>query len=64
MTDLRPFSPVPLAINGQLLLHSSKQSRKQLGIRDSFGCFSRIKNVYAKLRRELVTGCDSVDTNS
>ena len=44
MTDLRPFSPVPLAINGRSLLHSNKQSRGRLGIRDSFGCFSRIIN--------------------
>ena len=50
------FSPVPLAMNGRSLLHSNKQSRMRRGIRDSFGCFSRIKKFYAELRRELVTG--------
>ena len=38
-----PFSTVPLAINGRLLLHSNKQSRMVRGIRDSFLCFSCIK---------------------
>ena len=33
-----PFSPILLAINDRSLLHSNKR----LGIRDSFGCFSRI----------------------
>ena len=37
------FSPVPLANNGRSLLHSNKQSRERLSIRDSCGCFSRIK---------------------
>ena len=40
-----PFSPVLLANNGRSLLHSNKQSRGRLGIRNSFGCFSRIKNL-------------------
>ena len=43
MTELRPFSPVPLAINGRSLLHSNKRSRGRLGICDSFGCFSCIE---------------------
>ena len=34
-----PFSPVPLAMNDRSLLHSNKQSRMRLGIRDIFGCF-------------------------
>ena len=38
-----PFSPVPLAMNCRSVLHSSTQSRMRRGIRDSFGCFSRIK---------------------
>ena len=37
-----PFSPVPLAMNGQSVLHSNKQSHMRRGIRDSCGCFSRI----------------------
>ena len=39
-----PFSPVPLAMNGRSVFHSNKQSRMRRGIRDSSGCFSRIKN--------------------
>ena len=42
--DNAPLSPVPLATNGRSVLHSNKQSRMRRGIRDSFGCFSRIKN--------------------
>ena len=64
MTELCPFSPGPLAINCRSLLHSNKLTRGRLGVRDSFGCFSHIKNVEAELRRELVTGLLSVDTNS
>ena len=37
------------------LLHSNKHWRGRLGIRDSFGCFSRITNCSAELRRELAT---------
>ena len=45
MAELTPLSPVPLAINDRSLLHSNKQSRVQLGIRDSWGGGgSRIKN--------------------
>ena len=39
-----PFSPVPLAMNDRSLLHSNKQSRMRLGIRDIFGCF-RVYNL-------------------
>ena len=39
-----PFSPIPLANNGGSVLHSNKQTGMRCGIRDSFGCFSRIKN--------------------
>ena len=38
-----PFSPVPVAMNGRSVLNSNKQSRVRRGIRDSFGCFSRIQ---------------------
>ena len=48
-----PYSSVPLAMNGRSVLHSNKQSHWRLGIHDSFGCFSPIKNVYAELRREM-----------
>ena len=41
-----PFSHVPLAMNGRSVLHSNKQSRMRRGIRDSFGCFSRIKKFW------------------
>ena len=34
-----PFTPVPLAMDGQSVLHSNKQSRMRRGIRDSFECF-------------------------
>ena len=37
-----PFSPVPLAMNGRSVFQN-KQSRMRRGIRDSVGCFSRIK---------------------
>ena len=40
-----PFVPVPMAINGRSLLHSNKQSCGRLGVRDSFGCFSRIEKL-------------------
>ena len=40
--SIDPFSRVPLAMNGRSVLHSNKQSRRRLGIRDSFWCFSRI----------------------
>ena len=39
------FSVVPLAMNGRSALHSNKQARMRRGIRDSFGCFSRITKV-------------------
>ena len=42
------FSPVPLAMNGRSVLHSNKQSRMRRGIRDSFGCFSRIKKLLGR----------------
>ena len=43
-----PFSPIPLALNGHSVLHSNKQSRMRCGIRDSFGCFSRIKKLLGR----------------
>ena len=39
------FSSVPLAMNGRSVLNSNKQSRVGRSIRDSFGCFSRIKEL-------------------
>ncbi len=37
--------------------HSDKHWRGRLGIRDSFGCFSRIIKFLGELRCELVTEC-------
>ena len=48
MTELTPFSPVPLAINGRSRLNSNKQSCRQLGIRDSFGCFLCLKKLLGR----------------
>ena len=45
---IAPLSHVPLAMNGRSVLHSSKQWRMQRGIRDSFWCFSRIKNILGR----------------
>ena len=39
-----PCSPIPLAMNDLSVHNSNKQSRMRRGIRDSFGCFSHIKN--------------------
>ena len=37
-----------LGVNGRSVLHSNKQSRMRRGIRDSFGCLSRIKKVLGR----------------
>ena len=42
------FSPVPLAMNGRSVLYCNKQSRVRGGIRDSFGCFSRLKQILGR----------------
>ena len=51
-----PFS------TGRSLVHST-DTCCGLGFGDSFGCFSRITNCYAELRRELVSQYEQFETS-
>ena len=59
-----PFSPAPLAMNDESVLHSNKQSCMRRGIRESFGCSSRIKTILgrteARTRNRMC--CQSIRT--